>query len=64
MTRAAVLMFLALTVAACGRPGPPSPPQPDQFAHTYPKPETLSPGEHVPNIPIPQGPAWEGQPGY
>jgi hypothetical protein len=64
VTRATMLMLLALALAACGKPGPPEPPRPDQYPQIYPKQEALPPGEQVPNIPIPQGPNWEGDRGY
>ena len=59
-----MLALLALALAACGRPGPPQPLQPDQVPKTYPGTAALPPGERVPNIPIPQGPNWEGDRGY
>ena len=64
MTRSLILALLALALAACGRPGPPQPLQPDQFPKMYPASPDLPPGEHVPNIPIPAGPNWEGDRGY
>ena len=59
-----MLALLALSLAACGRPGPPQPLQPDQFPKTYPGTAVLPPGEKVPDIPIPTGPNWEGDRGY
>jgi len=64
MTRAASLMLLALALTACGVPGAPAPPKPDQYPKVYPQSGAVQPGEQVPNIPIPQGPNWEGIHGY